>query len=197
MATILLDDFSSGTSAAGKVVTPPEAARGFVLRPQRDDDATFLLDLFRSHAAEGLAAVPIEMRNRLIAMQFNAQAASYRTQYPEARFDIVERDAAPIGRLVLDVSAATACVVDIALLAEHRGQGLGPALLTQVLTSLPPHVIAMRCMVVWHNERSLRMFRRLGFVALDDAPYRTLAWQRPICASTIRREVRDGTAPDA
>ena len=77
-----------------------------LLRPEREADAAFLLALFRSHALETLAAMPMDAATKeaLVRMQFTSATATYRAQYAAARFDIIERDGEPMLR-VLEVLA--------------------------------------------------------------------------------------------
>jgi RimJ/RimL family protein N-acetyltransferase len=156
-------------------------ARGPVtLRPERPDDADFLYGLFRSHTLPDLAPLATDDAGRemLVRMQFLAQTNSYKAQYPHARFDIVETAGAPIGRLVVDDGAQEACIVDFALLPETRGGGFGTAILASVLARLGTRPRVVRCMVLFHNEASLRMCLRVGFVQTGSVlPFLQLEWQ--------------------
>lgn len=138
------------------------------LRPERAGDEAFLFALFRGHV---FAALP----EALIRMQFASQTATYRALFPDARFDIVERDGIPIGRLIVDDGADVGCIVDFALLAECRGGGLGTAILARTMERFD----AMRCKVMMHNAASLRMCRKLGFLPIGgDPPFLQLEWRR-------------------
>lgn len=151
------------------------------LRAERDDDAAFLFDLFRSHAMPALAAAPIDpaMRDALVRMQFTSQTITYRAQYPGARFTIIERNGTPAGRLVVHETGDTACIVDVALQPDSRGAGLGSAVLAAVLLELAERVSVVHCSVMWNNAASLRMLHRLGFVQTpDSAPFLKMEWRR-------------------
>lgn len=151
------------------------------LRAERDDDAAFLLDLFRSHALPALAAAPVDAatRDALVRMQFTSQTTTYRSQYPGARFSIIERNGTPAGRLVVHETGDTACIVDVALQPGSRGAGCGSAVLGAVLQDLAERVTAVHCSVMWNNVASLRMLRRLGFVQTsDDPPFLRMEWRR-------------------
>jgi RimJ/RimL family protein N-acetyltransferase len=160
-----------------------ETARGpVVLRPEQPADRDFLYALFRSHAGVELAALAVDpaTRDALVAMQFNSQTATYRAEYPAARFDIVERAGAPIGRLVVDDARDAACIVDFALLPEHCGGGLGTAILAGVLASLAGRMRPVVCQVLCTNTPSLRMCRRVGFVHIGgELPFLQLEWRPP------------------
>jgi RimJ/RimL family protein N-acetyltransferase len=151
-------------------------------RKESAGDATFLLDLFRSHTLPALAAAPIDaaMQEALVRMQFTSQTNTYRSQYPGARFTIIERNGTPAGRLVVHETGDSACIVDLALQPDSRGAGFGSAVLGAVLQELAERVTVVHCSVMWNNQASLRMLRRLGFVqATGDPPFLRMQWRRP------------------
>lgn len=155
-----------------------ETARGqIVLRPEQATDAAFLLALFRSHMLTELALMPVDMatKDQLVRMQFDSQTVTYRTQFPQARFDIAEQLGRPIGRLIVDRGADADCIVDFALLPECRGGGLGTAIIAAVLREQSRPVL---CKVLYNNEASLRMCRRVGFVQIGgELPFLQLEWR--------------------
>ena len=130
----------------------------------RRADAEFLLSVYASTRAEELAVVPWEAAEReaFLRMQFEAQDRYYREQRPAAAFDVILVGGAPAGRLYVDRSAGEIRIVDIALLPEHRGMGVGTLLIGRVLdegrqTGRP---------VTIHVERgnpARALYERLGF----------------------------------
>jgi RimJ/RimL family protein N-acetyltransferase len=153
-----------------------------ILRPEREQDTAFLADLFRGTAGRDLARMPVDdaMKDALLRMQFASQRASYRAQYPMARFDIIEQGGQAIGRIVIDPGTEAGCIVDVALIPAQRNRGLGTAILTGVVEHFAQCERRVRCQVLAGNEPSLRMFRRVGFRPVDDAPpYLHLEWRPP------------------
>nr|WP_294510995.1 GNAT family N-acetyltransferase [uncultured Rhodopila sp.] len=153
-----------------------------VLRPELPNDSGFLYALFRCHNLPVLSAMPVDeaTRETLMRMQFDSQTRSYRAQYPDARFDIVERDSVAVGRLIVHADDQAGCIVDIGLLPDRQGAGLGTALLSAVLADLAGRCPVVRCQVLWNNERSLRMCRRAGFADAGEAPpFVQLEWHPP------------------
>jgi len=138
------------------------------LRRERPEDAAFLQALFRHCALEvlDLAAVAPAIKEQLVRAQLGSQTATYRTRYPDACFDIVERDGAPIGRLVVDRGTDCGCVVDIALMPKQRGSGLGRTLMKHVVGRFAREGRPVRCQVLRSNEASLRMCLAAGFVPI-------------------------------
>jgi RimJ/RimL family protein N-acetyltransferase len=161
-----------------------ETAQGpFTLRPERPDDADFLYALFRSHMLASVAAMPVDdaMKESLLRMQFRSQTATYRSEYPDSRFDILERDGIPFGRLIVHEHNDVATFVDFALLPENRGAGLGTAVIRRVVAWVAERCGSIRLNILWNNEASLRMTRRIGFVQVGETlPYVEMEWRRPV-----------------
>lgn len=155
------------------------------LRPARAADADFLFELFVHSRASTLALVELDppTRDALLQMQFRAQDHGYRTRFPNARFDVIECDAAPIGRLVVDRSEGEIRVVDVALLPERRNRGIGTSLLRALLAEAAANGQAVTLHVARDNPaRSL--YQRLGFATVsEDAIYVAMTWNQPKTAS--------------
>ena len=153
------------------------------LRPARAADAGFLFDLFVHAHGSAFAHLDGPTRDALLRMQFRAQDLGYRTRFPDARFDVIECDGAPIGRLVVDRSEGVIRIVDVALLPERRNRGIGTALLRALLAEATATGQALTLHVARDNPaRSL--YQRLGFAAeSEDAVYVAMAWRQPKIAS--------------
>ncbi|WP_183101236.1 GNAT family N-acetyltransferase, partial [Nocardioides pelophilus] len=106
---------------------------GVTLRPVTEADRPFLVALYATTRAD-LALLPVagDQRDALVAMQFRAQDQHYRQLHPDASFDIVEVAGRPGGRLYVDRGTAEIRIIDISLLPEHRGAGIGAALIRGV-----------------------------------------------------------------
>jgi ribosomal protein S18 acetylase RimI-like enzyme len=135
------------------------------LRPARPDDRELLFRVYASTRAEELANVPWddEAKEGFLRAQFDAQDRWWREHYVDASFDVVLVDGEPAGRLYVCASEDEIRIVDIALLPEHRGSGIGSALLGDVL--------ADGRRVTIHVERmnpALRLYERLGFALAED-----------------------------
>lgn len=159
------------------------------LRAERPGDETFLFTLFRSHMLAEIAMMPVDQATReaLVRMQFQSQTSTYRAQFPDARFDIMEVGNEPIGRIVVDPGGEAGCIVDFALLPDSRGQGRGTAIMAAVLAWFAPLGRPMRCKVLMYNEPSARMCRRVGFEQIGaDPPFLQLEW-RPLLGQAAMR----------
>lgn len=158
---------------------------GATLRPTRAEDAEFLFRVFvHSRAAtRALLAADDPAHDALLRMQFRAQDHSYRAQFPNARFDVIERAGAPLGRLIVDRSERAIHVIDVALLPEHRSRGIGTALLRALIAEAAANGQAVT-LSVDRDSRALSLYRRLGFATVsEDAVYVAMTWGQPKIAS--------------
>jgi len=154
----------------------------FALRPEQPHDSSFLYTLFRSHMAPCIAAMPVDdaVKESLLRMQFRSQTMTYAAQFAGARFDILERDGTPFGRLIVHEAAGVATFVDFALMPDMRGAGIGTAVIMRILDWVAERCPIVRVSVIASNEASLRMTRRVGFVQVGEVPpFVQLEWRRP------------------
>jgi ribosomal protein S18 acetylase RimI-like enzyme len=144
-------------------------AAGLGFRPAGDDDLAFLCRLYGTTRAAELASLPWSDADKaaFVRMQFAAQHAHYTRHYPNAERLIVLHDGEPIGRLYVDRWRHEHRIVDIALLPEHCGRGLGAALLGDLIAEAEAAGKAVTIHVEKHNPAT-RLYRRLGFVAVED-----------------------------
>jgi ribosomal protein S18 acetylase RimI-like enzyme len=146
------------------------------LRPARAEDSPFLYELFKSVRAPQFAvlALPAEQLESLMRMQYQARTGTYRAHYPDSDNAVVLSGDRPIGQLWVFRSSEEHRIVDIALLPDVRGQGIGGSLLAQVIAEASASGVPLRCSVATNNEGSLRLHQRLGFriTGQDEAYYR-------------------------
>jgi GNAT superfamily N-acetyltransferase len=153
--------------------------RGFLLRPETETDVPFLRGLYISTRWEELAPVDWTDAQKLafLEQQFAAQRHHYRTYYPDAAFDILEAPGASAGRLYLDRQPDKLLIVDISLMPEWRGRGIGTALIEAMFDEARPAGKAVEIAVEKFNPAQ-RLYERLGFREYsDDGPYRFMRWR--------------------
>lgn len=141
----------------------------YALRPIEPGDLPFLARLYASTREEELAQVPWTAAEKawFLQLQFDAQHAHYQEHFQGATFDVVLVDGQPAGRLYVGRWAREIRVVDVSLLPEHRGKGLG----TRILQDLFVEAGAAGLPVSIHVERfnpALRLYERLGFRMVED-----------------------------
>jgi ribosomal protein S18 acetylase RimI-like enzyme/SAM-dependent methyltransferase len=148
------------------------------LRPETPDDEAFSFHVFAGTRAEELTLTnwSDNQKEQFLRMQSNAQQRHYHATYPTASFDIILCDNVPAGRLYVNRGAETIGVIDIALLPEFRGRGIGTTLLREVLAEATP-----TRPVFIHVEKfnpARRLYDRLGFRPIgDDDVYVKMEWR--------------------
>lgn len=145
------------------------AAAGMLCRPIADSDLPFLARLYASTRTEELAPVPWsdEHKATFLDSQFRAQHAHYQEHYRTAEFLVVMRAGEAIGRLYIDRWEKEHRIVDIAFLPEHRGKGLGTALLLDLLDEAA-NVGKSTSIHVERFNPAQTLYRRLGFVKIGE-----------------------------
>lgn len=160
-------------------MAPILTSRGPVhLRPATDDDREFLIGLYGSVRAEELAMVTWEegQREAFVRMQFDAQDTEYRRINPNGTFDVIELQGRPVGRLYVDRRPAEIRIVDVSLLPEFRGAGIGGGLLDDLMQEAAASGRRLTIHVEITN-RAESLYTRLGFVeAARQGPYRRMEW---------------------
>jgi ribosomal protein S18 acetylase RimI-like enzyme len=149
---------------------PIATPRGVLsLRRFTPDDLPFLARLYATTREDELAQVPWtdEQKAEFCRQQFEAQHAWWQEHYTNARYDLVLLNGRPAGRLYVDVWKDEVRIIDIALLPEHRGAGLGAALLRAVLTEGDGRGLPVSIHVERFNP-ALRLYHRLGFEMVED-----------------------------
>jgi ribosomal protein S18 acetylase RimI-like enzyme len=149
------------------------------LRSIRPDDEEFLCRVYASTRTEELAplAWTEEEKAAFLRMQFAAQHRYYQESYTSSRFDVVLVDGRPAGRLYVARWPEELRVIDIALLPEFRGRGVGTGLLRGLLEEGRSRGVPVRIHVERQNP-ALALYERLGFRLLEDrGVYLFLEWR--------------------
>jgi len=104
-------------------------------RPITKEDVPFLQQLYGSTRESELNQTTWSAaeKHSFIEMQFNAQHRHYQEHFGNARFDLILKDGEPIGRLYVNRRPDEIRVIDIALMPELRGHGIGSRLMEQLI----------------------------------------------------------------
>lgn len=153
---------------------PPQLS----LRPVEAGDEPFLYAVYASTREEELSVVPWSAvdKEAFLRMQFQAQHSYYHEQFVNATFDVIELDGEPAGRLYVEERPDEIRIIDIALLAEHRRQGIGSRLLKRILARGRELGVPVRIHVEKNNP-ALGLYRRLRFRQIgDQGVYYLMEW---------------------
>lgn len=151
------------------------------LRAASEQDLAFLFRVYASTREEELRPTgwSEEQKNVFLTMQFNAQHSYYHAHFPAARFAVVEVEGDPAGRFYVDRSNQEIRVIDIALLPEYRGAGIGGTLLRE----LQAEAASQSKPIIIHVEQSnaaIRLYLRLAFQpTTDHGVYKEMIWIPP------------------
>lgn len=161
------------------------------LRPVTADDAALLLRLYASTRADELAMTPwpADVREAFVRQQCAAQAAHYQAHWPDALHAVIEAEAGgthqPAGRLWWYRRSDVLHVLDITLLPDWRGLGLGAACLRQLMAEAAGTGRAVSIYVEAGNP-ARRLYDRLGFAPVGEPEgiHQRMAW-RPAVAEPL------------
>lgn len=149
------------------------------LRPETPGDRTFLLELYwatRENEPGFRDLAPVE-RTQLLAHQFEMQHRQYRAAFPQGWFTIVTVDDRPAGRLYVAQRSGELRVIDISLLPQFRGHGIGTQLLKNIQAESLRTGLPIRLSVVNDNPHR-GFYTRLGFDLVSSQAVRSeLEWQ--------------------
>jgi len=151
------------------------------LRPEQEDDRDFRYQLFcDSRQPEFALLLPPPVYQQVMQHQFHAQTVSYRNEFPQARFDIIELDAKPIGRIVVDRPGTMLHIIDQAIIPALRGRGIGTAIMRALLDEARAAGVPVQLEVGGENDPSARLYQRLGFVPIGQISfYVRMEWRPP------------------
>jgi ribosomal protein S18 acetylase RimI-like enzyme len=151
------------------------------LRPIRPEDRDFLFRVYASTRQEELAltAWDEEQKRVFLEGQFAAQDAWYRERYPGAALDVIVAGGVPAGRLYVHRREREIRLMDIALLPEHRGRGIGSSLLHDLVAESAAAGKRLTIHVEEYNP-ARRLYERLGFRKVGEhGIYHLMEWSPP------------------
>jgi len=155
---------------------PPDVS----LRPMVAQDLPFLHRVYASTRADILMLPWDESQKQaLIEMQFRAQHSYYLQQFPAADYLVVERGGQPVGRLYVDRRPEKLHILDITLLPEARGAGIGTALLQDLMAEAGGSGKAVSLFVERENT-ARKLYESLSFQPVTaNGVYMLMEW-RPV-----------------
>lgn len=148
------------------------------LRPATEADEAFLLAVYASTRAEEMAITgwSDEQKAAFCAQQFQAQTSHYRQHCPTAQCFVILSGEMPAGRLYVDHCEKEIRIVDISLLPEFRGKGIGTHFLRELQKEAQTASKVLSIHVETFNPAK-RFYERLGFdLAEDKGAYQFMTW---------------------
>lgn len=127
------------------------------------DDA-FLRRVFLDSRRSEFTGLPADQIDPLLALQYRAHAADRRARHPRAETAIILVDDDPVGSLTIDRDGGRMHLVDIAVLASHRGRGIASEILGELVRTTEHATLS-----VWSlNAGARRLYERFGFQVVSE-----------------------------
>jgi GNAT superfamily N-acetyltransferase len=164
------------------------ADEAITLRDALPADRAFLLALYTSTRADEFAQLgwPVEMERSLMQKQFEAQCGDYERKHPGALCQIIELRRCPVGRLWVAQDGRCLTVLDISLIAELRGHGIGTDCLLRVQQRAAAARLDVELQVVLGNP-ARHLYERLGFRCIGDSGVRqAMVWTPCVEVPSVR-----------
>jgi ribosomal protein S18 acetylase RimI-like enzyme len=141
-----------------------DARTAFAHRPQSAEDEDFVFRVYAS-TRDDVAAYgwPAAQLDAFLRMQFRARRMSYEAAFEGASHFILLCGDAQAGTAIVWRGANEMRLVDIALLPEYRGQGLGARWLDWLIEQASSARTRLRLSVL-HGNPAINLYRRLGFL---------------------------------
>jgi ribosomal protein S18 acetylase RimI-like enzyme len=146
------------------------------LRDASGHDEAWLKQLFAlsQPAIDALLALPGDIGETLVAMQYAARQTHFQAHWPRAVQRVIEwrggieagraPGGQPVGALWADEGSQGIHVLDIAVLPAWRGQGIGTRCLQDLMAVAARRHLPVTLQVA-HDNPARRLYERLGFVA--------------------------------
>lgn len=150
------------------------------LRPVSDNDREFLLKVYEASRAFEMQFVNWDDQTKwtFLKHQFDAQHAHYREHYQGAELDIILIDGKPRGRFYVFRGPGQIAIMDITLLPDFRGRGIGSKLIRGLLAEAAKSECSVRVFLETFNPYQ-PIFAKLGFqIVHDDGVSRRYEWHR-------------------
>lgn len=153
------------------------------LRPATSEDEGFLFRLF-AETQDQLALIRSNaaLWKALVDVQYRGRKMTYSEHYPDAEDAILCRGGEAVGRRLLHREPGCLRIVDIAVLTESRGQGIGSWALRECQKRAAENGMRVELSVNPMNPARL-LYEHLGFhTTEEDAMHVAMAWSAPTAA---------------
>lgn len=164
------------------VEAEPSSGACVSLRHARAEDEDFLRRVYSSTRMDELEPTGWDDATKaaFLTQQFSAQQAHYLANYEGATFDVILAAGDAVGRLYVARWDDEIRVMDISLLPEHRGRGIGAHLIRSLLAEAA--VASKKVTIhVERQNRAVTLYRRLGFEDLEErGVYVLMEWRPPL-----------------
>jgi len=153
-------------------VTPTRSdnKRILSLRLSQPIDEELLAAVYADTAQEELSlfAWSAEQKAVFCLMQFRMQTRAYEMRFPDAECYVIEHEGQDVGRLLINRGHDEIRLIDVALLAKFRNNGLGTILLEDLMEEAQAARKSIGLSVLKTNLNATRLYEKLGFRSIDE-----------------------------
>jgi len=135
------------------------------LRPVGDSDRAFLFALYVS-TREDLALLDASVGGPLLEMQYRAQQSQYQSAWPAAVDSLVLVAGEPAGHMLVAYDDTAVRLIDVALLPQYCGRGVGATLLRELISNAGKLPVQLSVAV---GNPAIKLYERLGFTITGES----------------------------
>lgn len=137
------------------------------LRNSNDDDYPFFTALFSS-TRDDLRQLdwPQDKIEELIRQQQLVQETGMRDLFPQAQYFVIDYAGQSIGRVVLDIEPDNIRLVNISLIPQAKGNGIGRAIMHALQSYAQEHQCSLNLAVFQFNEPARNLYLSCGFTII-------------------------------
>lgn len=147
----------------------------FTIKNIQEADQAFRFDLFSQHALDTtfqslVGVLPNTQLQPLLMQQYNARFENIDVKYPQAIHFIVQASTnqKPIGYFCIAEERASFRLVELLLMKESRGMGIGTELLEYVKSFAVQVNKYVECAVHKENTQAFALYKKNGFSIKDE-----------------------------
>ena len=150
-------------------MTDAYSANSISVRPVMPGDEDLLLEIYKSSRGDDLRGLgwDEDRIGEFLAMQYEAQQLFHAAEYKQANDQIVLLSGKPAGRLIVERREYEIRCIDVALLPEHRNNGIGAFLIGKLQEEASRENKPLRLQVI-RFSRAVNLFERSGFVRTSE-----------------------------
>jgi ribosomal protein S18 acetylase RimI-like enzyme len=142
------------------------SSAGISLHTASAGDTEFLMSVYASTRQEEMASWGWDPKQQasFIRMQFDVRHRGYLAAYPTAETSLISVGDIPVGSIIIFRGTGEIRLLDIALLPESRGRGIGAELIRMLISEATRSGSPLR-LSVRRGNRAAHLYERLGLVA--------------------------------
>jgi ribosomal protein S18 acetylase RimI-like enzyme len=142
------------------------------LRPATESDREFLYELYRRTMREVI--------ERTWSWDEEWQRREFERRFETCMASVIECDGRAVGGLLLDSKPEALDIVELQVLPDHQGRGIGTSILQHLIRDGARRGVDVTLSVVPANPRARQLYERLGFqVTAIESPFIRMRFRQP------------------